>query len=263
MNLNSTRDETVWKSAVFLRDFRVNKSPLQYLTTPSQDNFFLFPTTTVEIENEINRLNANKSTGPFSIPVTVLKATKHATSKPLEIIFNASFSTGIVPSNLKIAKVTPVFIKGLQTNLNNYRPISILSIFNKLLEKLMHKRILDFLEKKKVIYCKQFDFRAKHSTDHAILSIIDFIQHAIDCHEFSCGIFLDFSKAFDTVNHNILIEKLDYYGTRGVVKRLVHLISYQQVPVCFPGALCVKISTCFLWCSSRFSSWPTIISFVY
>ena len=197
---------------------RVNKSPLQYLTTPSQDNFFLFPTTTVEIENDIIRLNANKSTGPFSIPVTVLKATKHAISKPLEIIFNASFSTGIVPSNLKIAKVTPVFKKGLQTNLNNYRPISILSIFNKLLEKLMHKRILDFLEKKKGIYCKQFGFRAKHSTDHAILSIIDLIQHAIDCHEFSCGIFLDFSKAFDTVNHNILIEKLDYYGIRGVAK---------------------------------------------
>ena len=172
----------------------------------------------MEIENEIIRLNANKSTGPFSIPVTVLKATKHAISKPLEIIFNASFSTGIVPSNLKIAKVTPVFKKGLQTNLNNYRPISILSIFNKLLEKLMHKRILDFLEKKKVIYCKQFGFRAKHSTDHAILSIIDLIQHAIDCHEFSCGIFLDFSKAFDTVNHNILIEKLDYYGIRGVAK---------------------------------------------
>ena len=82
----------------------------------------------------------------------------------------------------------------------------------------MHKRILDFLEKKKVIYCKQFGFRAKHSTHHAILSIIDLIQRAIDCHEFSCGIFLDFSKAFDSVNHNILIEKLDYYGIRGVAK---------------------------------------------
>ena len=82
----------------------------------------------------------------------------------------------------------------------------------------MHKRILQFLEKKKVIYCKQFGFCENHSTDHAILSIIDLIQHAIDCKEFSCGIFLDFSKAFDTVNHNILIEKLDYYGIRGVTK---------------------------------------------
>ena len=77
---------------------------------------------------------------------------------------------------------------------------------------------MEKLEKKKVIYCKQFGFRANHSTDYAILSIIDLIQHAIDCQEFSCGIFLDFSKAFDTVNHNILIEKLDYYGIRGVTK---------------------------------------------
>ena len=82
----------------------------------------------------------------------------------------------------------------------------------------MHKRTLQFLEKKKVIYCKQFGFRANHSTDYAILSIVDLIQHAIDCQEFSCGIFLDFSKAFDTVNQNILIEKLDYYGIRGVTK---------------------------------------------
>ena len=72
--------------------------------------------------------------------------------------------------------------------------------------------------------CKQFGFCAKHSTDHAILSIIDLIQNAIDYQEFSCGIFLDFSKAFDIVNHNIMIEKLDYYGICGVTKDL--FISY-------------------------------------
>ena len=127
----------------------VNKSPLQYLTAPYQHSFFLFPTTTVGIENEIIGLNANTSTGPYSIPVAILKATKHVLSAPLEIIFNASFSTGIVPNLFKIAKVTPVFQKGVQTSLNNYRPISVLSIFNKLLEKLMHKRILELLEKKK------------------------------------------------------------------------------------------------------------------
>ena len=118
----------------------VDKSPFQCLTAPSQDSFFLFPTTTVEIENEIIGLNANKSTGPYSIPVAILKAAKHVISAPLEIIFNASFSTEIVPDLFKTAKVTPVFKKGVQTSLNNYHPISILSIFNKLLEKLMHWR---------------------------------------------------------------------------------------------------------------------------
>ena len=105
----------------------VNKSPLQYLTVPPKDSFFLFPTSTAEIENEIIGLNANKSTGPYSIPVAILKATKHVISAPLEIIFNASFSTGIVPDLSKI--VTPVFKKGGQTSLNNYRPISVLSVF--------------------------------------------------------------------------------------------------------------------------------------
>ena len=160
---------------------RVNKSSIRYLTAPSQDSFFLFPTTTVEIENEIIVLNANKSTGPYSIPVAILKATKHVISAPLEIIVNASYSIGIVPDLFKIAKVTPVFKKGVQTSLNNYCPISILDIFNKLLEKLMHKQILEVLEKKKVIYCKQFGFCANHSTDHAIVSIIDLIQHTIEC----------------------------------------------------------------------------------
>ena len=112
----------------------VNKSPLQYLTVPPKDSFFLFPTSTAEVENEITGLNANKSTGPYSLPVAILKATKHVISAPLEIILNASFSTGIVPDLFKIAKVTPVFKKGGQTSLNNYRPISVLSIFNKLLE---------------------------------------------------------------------------------------------------------------------------------
>ena len=83
----------------------VNKSPLQYLTAPPQGSFFLFPTKTVEIENEIIGLNANKSTGPHSIPVAILKATKHI-SAPLEIIFNTSFSTGIVPDLFEIAKFT-------------------------------------------------------------------------------------------------------------------------------------------------------------
>ena len=93
----------------------------------------------------------------------------------------------------------PVHETKSPTALCNYRPISLLSIFNKLLEKFMYKR-LDFLEKKKVLFKKQFGFRENHSTDHAILNIIHNIQLAIDEQDFSCGIFLDFSKAFDTVN---------------------------------------------------------------
>jgi hypothetical protein len=124
---------------------------------------------------------------------------------------------GVVPSNFKIANVLPIYKNGSPTSTCNYCPISLLSVFNKLLEKLSN-RLLDFIQRKAILFDNQFGFRAKHSTDFAVLSIIDKIQKAIDERDFSCGIFLDLSKAFDTVNHEILIKKLEHYGIRGVAK---------------------------------------------
>ena len=127
--------------------------------------------------------------GPFSIPIDILKIIKCVVSKPLEMLFYASFSTPIVPYDLKLANVVPVYKKGSQTRLSNYRSISLLSIFKKLLERLMYNVMIQFLEKNDIIYTKEFGVRSKHSTDHAILCIIDRIQKAIDNHSFSCGIF--------------------------------------------------------------------------
>ena len=202
----------------------------QFLKPQPHDGFFLLPTSAAEIEQEISKLNVSKATGPFSIPIKILKLIKIVISKPLEIVFNNSFATGIVPDKFKIVKVFPLFKNGLQSNVSNYRPISLLSVFNIILEKLMYKRLIKFIEKRNLIYDKQFGFRSHHSTEHAILSIVDKIQEAIENGEFSCGVFLDFSKAFDTVNHNILLSKLEHYGIRGIVKEwfMSYLINRRQ-----------------------------------
>lgn len=129
----------------------VNKSLLQYLTSPSQDSFFLFFTTTGEIEINIIGLNANKFTGPYSIPVAILKLPNMLYLHLQKLYSVLSFLLKLSQIYLKQLKLPLFFKKVRQTSLNNYLPISILSIFNKLLEALMFKRILEFLEKEIVL----------------------------------------------------------------------------------------------------------------
>ena len=158
----------------------VNKNPADYLPDPASKTFFILPTTSSEIEDEISGLRSGKAAGPSSIPTEILKLLKSVISKQLEIIFNTSFSTGTVPADFGLANIIPVFKKGSQTCLGNYRPISLLSIFNKPIEKLMYKRLIKFFEKNNMLFHKQFGFRSGYSTDHAILCITDKIQRAIE-----------------------------------------------------------------------------------
>ena len=196
-----------------------SKSPLSSLPPQKPNSFYLLPVTSNEIEQVISILDIRKACGPFSIPTKLLKLLKCFLSKPLETIFNVSFTTGMVPDDFKIAKGIPIYKKGLNTSLGNYRPISLLSIFNLILEKLIFKRLMNFIETQNILYSKQFGFRQKYSTTQALLSITIKIQKAVDEGTYSCGIFLDFSKAFDTVDHNILIMKLDHLmASEGLLK---------------------------------------------
>ena len=141
-----------------------------------------------------------------------MKLAKDCIANNLPVLFNLSFSSGIFPDKLKIDKLLPVFKKGC----SNYRPISLLSNLDKIIEKLMHKRLMEFLNEQKILYCKQYGFRKGFATAHAIISLIDNIESAIDNKKFVCAVFIDLQKEFDTVDHNILLEKIQHYGIRGI-----------------------------------------------
>ncbi len=160
-------------------------------------------------------LKTGKSVGPNSIPIKLLKILSPHISSPLYQIINESFSSGIFPEKLQHAKVIPLFKKGCPMTVSNYRPISLLSVFSKISEKLMYKRLYNFLEIHKILYNLQFGFRASHSVNHALISLTESIKNTLDNKRFGCGIFLDLQKAFDTVNHQILLKKLEHYGIRG------------------------------------------------
>ena len=189
------------------RKFEGNKSFTDYLNNPLNNSFLLYDCDELEIKNIINSLISSKASGPNSIPTKILHLLKEEISTPLKNIFNLSFRTGHHPDLLKIAKTIPIFKKGSRSLVCNYRPISLLSNLNKILEKLMFARLYKFLDKYKCIYSLQFGFRAKHSTNHALIDITENIRSALDNKKVACGIFVDLQKAFDTVNHNILLKK--------------------------------------------------------
>ena len=122
-----------------------------------------------------------------------------------------SLLTGVYPDLLKIAKIIPIHQGGSTQDINNYRPISLLSIFDKIIEKLIHKRLYSFLESHNILYHNQFGFRKNNSTTNMLIQITEKIKESIDNGKYGCGIFIDLRKAFDT---EILLNKLEHYGIR-------------------------------------------------
>ena len=167
-----------------------------------------------EIELIIKNLDESKSTGSCPIPTKILKLCSNIISPVFSDICNASFDEGIFPDMNKIAKVIPIHKKGLTTDINNYRPISLLSTFSKIMEKIVASRLKSFLELHAIISPTQFGFQAGHSTVHSLISITETINKSIEQNKFGCGIFIDLKKAFDTVNHKVLLQKLEHYGIR-------------------------------------------------
>ena len=191
------------------------------IINPDGCTFFLSPTTPDEIIKIIDQLDPNKSTGPNGIPVLILKTFKDFFALWLSKIINLCYETGEFPELLKLAKVIPLHKKESILNFMNYRPISLLSVFSKIYEKTIYTRVYSYLVKNNLIYDKQFGFRGNHSVNHAIISITEYIRDQIDKGEYVCGIFVDLEKAFDTVHHDILCDKIKVYGLRGNINKLL------------------------------------------
>jgi hypothetical protein len=189
----------------------------EYLQNKSECSFFIKPTDKYEIIDTINSNINNKASGPNSINNMIFHLIKLIIAEPLSDIINLSFTTGVYIKKLKISKIIPIYKeKGDKLLSTNFRPISLLSNINKNFEKIMHNRLYGFLEEQGCIYENQFGFRKQHSTTHALIDLTEDIRQAIDNNTFSCGVFIDLQKAFDTVDHDILLKKLEYYGIRGI-----------------------------------------------
>ena len=173
-------------------------------------------------EFEVGRIISELQNGKSSdIPISVIKKTSRIISPILATHFNHLMEVGEFPDELKLGKITPVYKKDNEQLLENYRPISTLPIFGKIFEKIIYERLYNYFTSQGILYEKQFGFRRNHSTNHALNVSIDYIKTAIENKNHVLGIFIDLSKAFDTIDHGILLAKLSKYGIRGQTLSLI------------------------------------------
>ena len=193
-----------------------NKSYKDYLKQNILSVFTFNTVTSEHILKCINKLKSKSSFGHDGLSSIHLKYISHEIVPVLTHIINQSLCTGIFPDTLKTAKITPVFKKGDQHITDNYRPISLLPVISKIFEKVVFLQVYEYFTENKLLYENQYGFRKYHSTELASLEFTDKIILNLDEGKIPVSLYLDLSKAFDTIDHSILLYKLQYYGIRGV-----------------------------------------------
>lgn len=204
-----------------------------YVTASNPNTIFLSPTDFSEVQDIIMSLKDGCASGTDEIRPKPLKAVSQIVSTPIAHICNLIMEKGVFPAKMKLARVTAIHKGGSFDDVNNYRPISVLSVFSKIAEHIINKRLVGFLTSQNIIVRQQFGFQKNKSPETALLGIKDEILHNIENKALTLGIFLDFRKAFDSVQHDILIKKLQHYGVRGIAGTLLmsYLTSREQYTV--------------------------------
>lgn len=203
---------------LFIEEFSLPPSdiPVFHNINHCAHSMFLEPTNSQEICDIVAKLESKNSSGLDEIPISIIKKVISLIAEPLSFIINQCLLNGIFPDALKDAKVVPIFKKGSKTEILNYRPISILPAISKIFEKIIYKRLYSYLIKFNILTSTQYGFLPNLSTEHAIYNALSFISDCVDKKEKVAGIFFDFSRAFDTINHDLLLHKLENYGVRGI-----------------------------------------------
>ena len=200
----------------------INIEPIQpftaFLKQSNISSIYLSECTSYEISELISGLENSKAS---DIPIKIIKRSSHIISPLLASHFNESMSKGIFPDILKVGKITPIYKKDNPELLENYRPVSTLPIFGKIFEKVIYERLYSFMVSQNLMTPCQFGFRKGHSTSHALNYSINHIQEALKKKKHVLGIFIDLSKAFDTIDHKTLLHKLNHYGIRGNANMLL------------------------------------------
>ena len=201
----------------------------EFLHDRMVDSIFLQPRVPTEVFILINNALVNKKAcGPDNISPYLIKVAAAIVSEPLSEFVNYSFAFGIFADILKLAKVVHVFKSGNKRVVTNYRPISLLSSFSKVFEILLYQRLDTFIRKHSIISPFQYGFRARHSTKHAVTDVNTMAYDNINDKKFTGVSFLDIKKAFDTVDHDILINKLEHYEIGGTANDLLKSYSSQK-----------------------------------
>lgn len=190
--------------------------PTDFVKRTVSQSMYMSPVTEQEVLEIVSGCKSKTSYGHDEISMKTVKHVIKQIVQPLIHIFNRSLISGSFPNDMKLAKVIPIFKSGDRFQFSNYRPISLLSQFSKILEKIFNKRLRSFIETQHILTDGQYGFRSNHSTSLALTEFVEKITSAMDKCQSTIGVFIDLKKAFDTVDHNILLSKLQCYGIRGL-----------------------------------------------